>query len=363
MTPATRTYSGVLHVHTEACGGMPLDAIVGVARDTGLDFVVVTDGDRHEPIAPQIPGWHNNVLVVAGEKVYCPEGNFLAIGGRNVIGTQATLANGLRLAHEGGAFVVGIHYHYQSGNRVSSIVPPPLEFDEVDALEVWCFLDEFLARVPGTRALQFQPRPERAIFGPPRELLRRWDRALRKGPVAVVGGLNARCRKEPLLDWKEFFPFRSSFRTVRTMVRCPELTRRDAEADTRALIDAMRRGSSFICNRSLNDGREFQFSYTAESGATATMGDSLAYERGGFINVSFPVSVEFCIRANGLPIFWGSSSAIRFPAPVPGAYRVEAFIDRRVWLMSNALHLTGDADAARIPSAKARVASWLDSLT
>lgn len=362
MTTASRTYSGVLHVHTEACGGMPLDAIVGVARDTGVDFVVVTDGDRHEPIAPHLLGWHNGVLLIGGEKVYCPEGNFLAIGGRNIIGTQATLANALRLAREGGAFVVGIHYHYQSGERHSSIVPPPLEFNEADAIEVWCFLDEFLARVPGTRALQFQPRPERAIFGPPRELLRRWDRALRKGPVPVVGGLNARCRKEPLLDWKEFFPFRSSFRTVRTMVRCEELSK-DAEAATHTLIEAMKRGSSYICNRSLNDGREFQFCYTAESGATATMGEALAYERGGSINVSFPVSVEFCIRANGLPLYWGSSSSIKFPAPVPGVYRVEAYIDRRVWLMSNALRLTGNIDDQRIASPKSRVENWLDALT
>lgn len=360
MSPDTRTYSGVLHVHTEACGGMPLDAIVGVARDTGVDFVVVTDGDRHDPIPPHMLGWHNGVLLIGGEKVYCPEGNFLAIGGSNVIGSQATLANALRLAREGGALVVGIHYHYLAGDRVSSIVPPPLEFDEADAIELWCFLDEFLVRVPGTRALQFQPRPERAIFGPPRELTRRWDRALRKGPVPVVGGLNARCRKEPLLDWKEFFPFRSSFRTVRTLVRCPEL-KQDAQADTATILNAIKRGSSYICNRSLNDGREFQFSYTAESGATATMGDSLAYERGGFISVSFPVSVEFCIRANGLPIFWGSSNAIKFPAPVPGAYRIEAYIDRRVWLMSNALRLTGELDSRPIPAAKA--ASWLDGLT
>ena len=333
-----RSYNGVLHVHSDRNGGYSIDHLIAVAREAGIDFVILTDSGVSRAEMDALEGWHDNVLLLAGEKVLSPEGNFLALGAREEIGTHATLDSGLSAVAEQQALSIGFGYHYDA-RHLPALVPPAVPFDRVGMVEVWSFLDEFLSTVPGNRALQFQARPERCLFGPPRRVIRAWDEELQRRLLPAVGGVNALCRKEPLLEWKEFFPFASSFRTIRTVVHCPEIPRDDLPAARKAIFTALAEGRSFIYNHSLGKTHGFRFEYEDAYGQFFGLGETARYLPKSRLHVEFPAAVEFVLRCDGLPLFWGTGHRISFLLPCPGVFRVEAYIDRRLWVMSNPIRI------------------------
>jgi hypothetical protein len=338
MTEGLYSYSGVLHVHTDRQGGLPLEMIVNAARETGVDFVVLTDAGVTRAEREEIEGWHEGILVLVGENVLSPEGNFLALDVDDEIGMHATVESALRDVGEQKGLSVGIGYHYDP-RHLSALVPPAVAMDRVDILEVWSFLDEFLTSVPGNRVMQFQTRPDRCLFGPPRRVIMAWDRELKKRLVPAVGGVNARCRKEPLLEWKEFFPYMNSFRTVRTMILCEELSGNDVPLLRRRVYSALLEGRSYVYNHSLGRTQGFRFEYEDAYGQFHGLGATARYLPRGRLNVEFPAAVEFVLRCDGLPLFWGTGNRISFPLPGPGIYRVEAYIDRRLWVLSNPIRI------------------------
>jgi hypothetical protein len=338
MTDGLRSYSGVLNVHSDRSGGYTVDHLLAVAREAGLDFVVLTDTNVSREEMESLEGWHNGVLLLAGEKVLTPEGNFLALRTGQEIGMHATLDSALRAVADQQALSVGVGYHYDP-RHLPALVPPAVSMARVDMVEVWSFLDEFLSTVPGNRALQFHARPERCLFGPPRRLLRAWDTELQRRLVPAVGGVNARCRKEPLLEWKEFFPYNSSFRTIRTMALCREFARGDLAAARQAIFCALAGGRSYVYNHSLGKTAGFRFEYEDAYGQFHGLGETARYLPKSHLHVEFPAAVEFVLRCDGLPLFWGTGHRIAFPLPCPGVFRVEAYIDKRLWILSNPIRI------------------------
>jgi len=338
MSDRLRSYSGVLNVHSDRDGGYPLDHMLSVAREAGVGFIILNDaGVAHADIAA-LEGWHDGILVLAGETVLTPEGNFLAIRTSEEIGMHATLDSALAAVEHQQAISIGSGYHYDP-RHLPALLPPAPPFERMAMVELWSFLDEFLATVPGNRALQFHARPERCLFGPPRRVMRAWDEELQRRLLPAVGGLNARCRKEPLLEWKEFFPFASSFRTIRTMILCPELPRGDFAAARDIVHTALLQGSSYIYNQSLGKTGGFRFEYEDAYSQFHGLGETARYLPRSRLHVEFPAAVEFVLRCDGLPLFWGTGNRISFPLPCPGVYRVEAYIDRRIWILSNPIRI------------------------
>lgn len=338
MSDGLRSYSGVLHVHSDLSGGYPVDHLLAVARETGADFVVLNDSGISRQDREALEGWYDNVLILAGETILTPEGNFLAVRTQDEIGTHGTLDSALKAIADQNALSIGSGYHYDP-RHLPSLVPPAVPLERVDMVEIWSFLDEFLSTVPGNRALQFQARPERCLFGPPRRAMRAWDAELQNRLIPAVGGVNARCRKEPLLEWKEFFPFASSFRTIRTMVLCPELPRGNLNAAREAIFSALLAGRSYVYNLSLGKTNGFRFEYEDAYSQFHGLGETARYLPKGRLHVEFPAAVEFVLRCDGLPLFWGTGNRIAFPLPCPGIFRVEAYIDRRLWILSNPIRI------------------------
>ena len=339
MRGAHRDYKGVVQVHTEADGGIPIDAIVEAAKACKLDFVVVTDCLRDKAAPRPQSGWRDGVLVLIGEEVRARDGHFLAFETREPVGSSedVTVEQAIEKVRRQHGVVVGLDYQYL-GRRLPSFLPPVLDPSRVDILGAWSFLDEYVTRVRGGAALQYHARPERAVVGMAREATRLWDATLRERDLPVLACVNALCRKEPLLEWREFFPFRSSFRTLCTVVRCRELPKVDALAAD-FVWEALRLGRSYMANQALGDPKGFRFSYQYPAGPESYMGETAEFARGGYVDVTLPGDAEIVVRHNGQPLFWGTGTSIRFPIPTPGAVRVEARRDRKTWILSNAIRV------------------------
>lgn len=340
MTDDWRTYSGVLHVHTEKSGGMPLEKILEAARDSDVDFVVLTDCGISMKEAKELEGWHDGVLVLVGEEVCCPDGHFLAFDTREEIGHATSFEHSLEQVRYQSGSTVGTHYHYR-GLRCPKAIPDPLPLPHVDLVEIWSFHDEFVSRARGRMAVQFHARPERLLVGPDRKTVADWDQELRKRMVPAIGSVTALCRKEPLLDWKEYFPFKKSFKTLRTVIRTPELPDRNTAA-SQMVWNALRRGYGYIANVALGNPTGFEFQYLAADETVYHFGETVTYQRGGYIHVRLPVIREIIIRCNSYPLFWGTGQEFKFPAPTPGVYRVEVNHDRRTWILSNPIRVLAE---------------------
>jgi hypothetical protein len=202
-------------------------------------------------------------------------------------------------------------------------------------------MDEFLARVRPRSLGTAVHRPERLITGPPRALLQQWDRQLATRMLPAVGGLNLHSRKHPLLDWRELFPPEPAFGSIVTCVRTGELPTVAVRARDMVWA-ALREGRSYIANRAVGTEKGFEFEYLPPTGRVRHMGDSHPYAVGGRLRVRVPDPAEIVIRHNGQPLFWGTGSELTFPTVGPGAYRVEVYLDRRLWLLGNPIRLLDD---------------------
>jgi len=210
--------------------------------------------------------------------------------------------------------------------------------EQTDLLEIWSFMDEFLSRTNSKYVLQAAARAEKMLLGPNRKLLWKWDRELERRRLPIVGGLNVHQRKDPLLDWKVLFPYDLAFQTICTCIHTQDLPTVWLRA--RDMVwSALREGRSHVANRVIASEKGFQFEFVSVTGRRRAMGEDVAYTPNGRFHICLPQPAEVVLRHNGQPLFWGTSSETSFPAAGPGSYRVEVYLNRKLWILSNPIRL------------------------
>ena len=245
-------YRGDLHLHTVHSDGRhhPED-LLATARDAGLDFIVSTD--HNTSAANRVWGACNadGLLVVTGEEVTTRHGHWLAVGlppGEWVDwryaprdGVFTRYAEQVRAA---GGLVVAAH----------PAVPLPgsaweFGYRDVDAIEVW-----------------------NGIWNLDDEVsLRIWHRLLRQGRrVAVVGGSDSHGSHQ--------------------RVGRPQTVVHAGELSTPALVDAMRRGHSYIVESSAVTLELTASCPVGDDMMTAGPGDTLVTPSGVPVTVGAAVS-------------------------------------------------------------------------
>jgi hypothetical protein len=123
--------------------------------------------------------------------------------------------------------------------------------------------------------------------------------------------------------------YERSFRMLTTHVLVPELLSGDATRDRAMVFDALRAGRTYIARDWLAPARGFSFS---------RMGEELR-ERPR-LEVRLPCPADVRLLRDGVPVASATDGAeLDFEPPEPGVYRVEARIDGRLWILSNAVYL------------------------
>jgi hypothetical protein len=351
--PAGFDVSCVVHVHsTYSDGTATVPDLLSAACDAGADAVLLTD---HDTLGARRDGWegmHDGVFLLVGVEISPKCGHYLAFGldkAPSHAGRSAgAVAAAVRVA--GG---VGFAAHpFSTGGRM--LVPslarrivlphgwPALdEPGGADGLELWSLTTDAAEgwRTPAA-AWRWLRDPEAAVaHGPPAHHLRRWDDLSARRRVPAIGGLDGhapgiRVRgrvRSPLSHAR-------TFRLLRTHLVAERALTGDVDRDRKTLVTALRAGSAWLHCPFVAPAENARLWAECGEGTTVQIGGECD-ARSAVLRLRLPRAAEIQVLRDGSRWHVAQDSRIDVEIDTPGAYRIEARISGRLWLLSNPIHL------------------------
>jgi len=345
--------SCVLHLHsTYSDGTATVEEIIAAAAAAGVDLVLLTD---HDSLGARRNGWegrHGGVALLVGTEVSPKQGHYLAFGvDREIPHDGRSAVQIARAVRDAGG--VGFAAHpFSDGGRM--LVPglarrivlphgwPALDDPEgCDGIELWSLTTDAAEawRTPA-EAVRWLRDPERAIApGPPPHHLRRWDALSSRRRVPAIGGLDGhqpgfRVRgrvRSPL-------PHRRTFDLLRTHLLCERALTGDVEDDWQTVLAALAAGAAWLTCPCVAPAHGARLWVEQPDGTIVPMGGEGAAVP-SVLRVRLPRDGQLLVIRDGAPIREAQSAGLDLPIDGPGAYRVEARIGGRLWLLSNPVHL------------------------
>jgi len=347
-------YAGVFHVHS-ALGGHSrgtFDEIVEAARANGLAFVVMTEHpSRHvDTSEATLRGLRDGVLFVNGSELAAASGE-RAFALPGLPSTDAPDAQALvnQIRSQGRLPVLAYPEEIRDWGLTGydAIEVYNLFTDAKDASYALLFFDGLWSYGRHAELLftNFYDRPQAN--------LQRWDALTAGGRrlSAVAGndahsnvGLDFGDRTGKSLFAVKLDPYERSFRVVRNHV----LLERGQALDASTLLEALRRGRSYIAFDLFGDSTGFRFSAEG-SGLRATMGDEVALPHGAELRlrVAAPAAVSVLLYKDGSVVRRAEGSSVHeFGVSERGVYRVEVYAEalrdhlgERPWIISNPIYV------------------------
>ncbi len=307
---------------------------------------------RSPPVREGWEGMHDGVFLLVGLEVSPRGGHYLAFGveeeiqhrGRSALDIAAAVRAAGGVGFAAHPFSRGGHMLVPSLAR-RIVLPhgwPALnDAQGLDGLELWSVLTDAAEawRTP-VEAVRWLRAPEKAIAsGPPGHQLAIWDALSARRRVPAIGGLDGhqhgfRVRgrvRSPL-------PHRHTFDLLRTHLLCDRPLPDDVDAARRTILAALRAGSAWLTCPCVAPAHGARLWAERADGATVAMGAE-ADAGAAVLRVRLPRSADLRVRRDGAPIHERRTAALDLEIGSAGAYRVEARIDDRLWLLSNPVHL------------------------
>ena len=316
------------------------------AKDAQVDVVLLTDHDSLGAKRDGHEGWHGTVLLLVGEEV-SPRGgdHYLAFGlDEHVRHTGRSPAEICQAVRDGGGFGFAAHPWSKGSKRFRRPGMPFRDVEAADGVEVWSFATDTAERLPSVRAaLSFLAAPSRTLEHAPEENLRAWDRLAASRRAPAIGGLDAHQfgkRIGPFVPVK-LMSYRRSFAQLRTHVLCERPPSGELEADREQVYAALREGRSYIAVDALSPARGFRFWGEGPDGELQMGGEAAANRYS--LHAVLPAPAALRLLRDGEPIAEREAPALVCEVDEPGAYRVEARLERhgrsRTWVLSNPVYL------------------------
>ncbi len=346
-----------LHMHTPYSDGCEShEKIAQAAMRAGLDAVIVTD---------------HNVLVNGPEKVYqSGEKRVVLLVGEEihdrsrqpqkshliVLGVErefAHLAHDIQLLvntiHQAGGLAFIAHPNDPEGPAIheDDISWVDWQIQGITGIELWNGFSEFKGLLTTKwNALYYAYHPDRIAHGPDPAVLKKWDELLGAGKkIVAFGGSDAHALRISLGPIKKIiFPYEWHFRGINTHLLITSPLTGQIVDDRRLILDALGRGSAFIGYDLPASTRGFQFTANGQSGNVG-IGEETSCKGGVTFQVRLPRPTECRLFHNGsLVKTWQNREICTYNTTVPGAYRLEAYIDylgkKRGWIFTNPIYVT-----------------------
>ena len=351
--------SCVIHVHsTYSDGTASLPELLEAAREAGVDALLLTD---HDTLAARRDGWegdHDGVFLLVGVEVSPKQGHYLAFGVEEPVAhrrlSAAEIAAAVRAAG-------GVGFAAHPFSRGAHMLVPPVARrivlphgwsaleDEggLDGVELWSVLTDAAEawRTPA-EAVRWLRNPEAAVAaGPPAHHLALWDALSARRRVPAIGGLDDHQRgvrlrgrvRSPVPHWR-------TFNLLRTRLVCDRPLTGEVEADRRTIIRALRAGAAWLHCPTVAPADGCLFWAERADGSTLEMGAE-GVAGPSMLCLRLPRLAEVKVVRDGEAIHSEPAARLDLEISEPGAYRVEARVDGRFWLLSNQVHLRARADS------------------
>ena len=352
--PADCDVSCVMHVHsTYSDGTATVPELLSAARNAGADVVALTD---HDSLDARRDGWegrHDGVFLLVGTEISPRHGHYLAFGveeeiphaGRSALEIAAAVRDRGGVGFAAHPFSIGGRMLFAPvARRIVLAHGWPALDDErgCDGIELWSLTTDAAEgwRTPA-EAWRWLRDPQATVaHGPPAHHLRRWDQLSARLRLPAIGGLDGhapgiRIRgrvRSPL-------PHELTFRLLRTHLLCQRPLSGDADADRATLLGALRGGAAWLTCPFVAAARGARLWAERADGETIAMGGEGTADEATALRVRLPRAADVLVVRDGAPIHREHGASLDIDIDSRGAYRVEARIDGRLWLLSNPVHL------------------------
>ena len=351
--PGLHDVSCVLHVHsTYSDGTATVGELLDAGRESAVDALLLTD---HDTLAARYEGWegyHDGLLLLVGLEVSPKQGHYLAFGTEHEIPHDGRSAREIAAAvRAAGGVGFAAHPFSRGGHMLLPslarriVLPhgwPALEHEDgMDGIELWSLLTDAAEawRTPA-EALRWLRAPERAVAeGPPTHHLEIWDRLSTHRRLPAIGGLDDHQRGIRVRDTiRSPIPHRLTFRLLRTHLLCDRPLSGDLEADRASILAALGAGAAWLHCPFIAPAQGARLWVERGEGATVAMGAEAAADQ-AVLRLRLPSAADVKVLHNGRQIDETHSAKLDLAIADPGAYRIEARIGGRLWLLSNPVHL------------------------
>jgi hypothetical protein len=352
--PNFKEFKGVIHVHTSIGGHSTggFEELIDGARKNNLDFVVMTEHttELFDTSALTLNGLYENVLFVGGQEANTVTGDrFLLVPGSAEGHRDAILETPQFLEK------------YQAQNKLALVTYPEkfkswgAAFDGVEVFSLhtnakkanplFAFFDLIWS---------FYSYPELTVaryFQRPNENLQKFDAYSSQKKSTLFAGSDAHSNigfhifgddaGNKIINFKI-----DRYETIFRLVRQHVLLEKDKPLTRENLLDALKKGHTFVGFDSLSDTSGFSFA--AENGSESKIqGDEIAPAQGVKLKAIAPQSARFIFFKNGAKVFETSgNSEAEFQTNEAGAYRVEVYLDslgspfdHTPWIISNPIYV------------------------
>ena len=335
VAPSSGDVRGAWHVHTTRSDGRgTLDEVVGAARASGLQFVVVAD---HNTIAPEEQGYRDGVLVIEATEASTRWGHVVALGVPRALDAAEREGDPLAaIARLGGEAVLAHPFHPrrpfsgwgQGPWRGFELVSNDTSWHEVVHRRAWGKAAVAAAELPWDRA--------RAVLALSDDLSN--ERARFDAEVAAARAVDPRRPPKVILcsaDAHGYPSYRAAFEAFSMHV--PVTLSGDAAADARAVSAALLDGRAACVLDGVAPASAVRLA--------AAAGDRRVLELA--LRAPDLSRARFTLLRDGVPVgeaaspVPGGDAVVRLPcgaaACAPGDYRVEATWAGRPWIFTNPL--------------------------
>jgi hypothetical protein len=323
--PGFHDYRGIVDLPLKA-SGMDQSGIADLAKTSQIDFIFLADRAQPGDTDFGIGGFTDDILFISG-------GAF-DVGGSQIIG--ANIREPIKPNLTPNDLISAIH---DQGGIAIAVDPSRFASSEdyalADAMEVYSQRSAWLAQNPTTLYLHA------IFFGTdhflaglnlrPDANLALYDRMTTGARVAMLAGTGAPDNLNVLGAKVGTLPQLFLFCTTHLLAR---------ERDTAPILEALRLGHSYVSFDYL--GYVGAFAFFARGGDTTTMmGDEVHLAPGLTLKTELPALADrIAMYQNGAEVTSADkATTLEFAPKSPGAYRIEAFRNGKLWILSNPVYV------------------------
>lgn len=330
-----RDFKGTIHCHShhshDSIGSF--EQIGEAARRVGLDFVLITDHIAPRTVengvveAQQFHARHEKPLFIIGAEIGSVEHGLLAFPlTEDVTDRHTHPARTIKAIHKQGG--VAFISHAEKYLRWDETPMDGIEIYNLHAAERETNRLGLIASsliLPPRQMLQ-------TLVTPPQKNFDRWDALLKQRRMPVVGSGDAHAQQwMRIVGGTTVGIYERVFKVVTTHVFAKA-------CDEASIVEALRHGRSYVAFDIWRDATGFSF--TATDGASDwMMGDELPLSETTAFKINLPVAAEIRLLKNGKLAAEHKGDSFTFNVAAAGVYRVEVFLNGKLWIISNPIYV------------------------
>lgn len=316
------------------------------ALKTPAHFAILTDHFRLDGLSEIPERYSGQTLLIVGEEISPRYNHYLALGIQKPIvvwKSDNQPQRSIDAVNAQGGFGFISHPDHAGAPLFGSRAYPWIDWSVTGyaGISLWDLMGDWQRSLRSPwQAAKALWRPAHALQGPTTAALARWDALTEKGRCVIIGELDNHGNTRSFFGFnRRIFPFDFAFRTIRTHVLLERPLTHEAASDERVILDALKRGQSYVSLDFWNDPTGFSFSILNDN-AQAVAGGTIQRQGETLMEAKLPSPGKIFLVRNGRRIKEDHNrSALQWDITHPGVYHIEAqqYVGGqwRPWIFSN----------------------------